>query len=74
MSDQPTTTAATPEPERLACGCEWITKYCDEYHYEIRQRAHDAAVRRAVADRLRRQPWANALPIADAIEKDEWDV
>ena len=45
-------TAAAQEPEPLACGCDWITKYCDEHHYEIRQRATRQKIEREVREAL----------------------
>lgn len=64
---EPDSTAAPVEPERLACGCDWITKYCDEHHYEIRQRAHDAGVRARLLHEIADSIGMNAPHLADML-------
>jgi hypothetical protein len=33
----------------LACGCEWLTKYCDEHHYKINADAWAQRLRDRIA-------------------------
>lgn len=32
----------------LACGCEYVSKYCDQYHWEVNERAKQRRVEDAL--------------------------
>lgn len=50
---------------RLPCGCDYVSKYCDAYHWEIRAKANRAQAEREIREQVAREIEANLIVAAN---------